>query len=141
MQINKSNLKKIIQEELSKILKEGGMQDNPGLGHSGGGFERERAWIASYINAWFNQRAAGNARWPLSKDLRDGAAGVPGDPWRANVSFNKALREDGVIAPEDVDHFANALENLADAIEADNTLVDPKIIGKKGDWYKYAQGI
>jgi hypothetical protein len=141
MKIKNSYLKQIVKEELSKILKEGGMQDNPGLGHSGGGFERERAWIASYINAWFNQQAAGNARQSLAEDLRDGAAGVPGDPWRANVSFNKALREDRVIAPEDVDHFANALENLADAIEADNTLVDPKIIGKKGDWYKYAQGI
>ena len=102
-------------------------------------FVKERAWIASYINAWFNQRATGSGG-SLVDALRKGAQGVPGDPWKANVSFNKALREDGVIAPEDVDHFANALENLANAIVADNTLVDPKIIGKKGDWYKHAQG-
>jgi len=136
MQITKAKLKQIIKEELELPL------EDPGPLEKGEGqkFEKERSWIANYINAWFNQQAAGNARQGLSDDLRDGARGVPGDPWRANVSFNKALRNDGVIAPEDVEHFANALENLANAIEADNTLADPKIIGKKGDWYKYAQG-
>jgi hypothetical protein len=136
--LTKLQLKQIIKEELNKVIAE----DDEKV------YANERAWIASYIDAWFNSRAAshrGPAEDPralnaLAGALRRGAGGIAGDRYRAGVDFNKALRLDGQIQPENVDHFADALGNLADAIEADPTLFDKKKIGSKhGDWYAYAQ--
>ena len=136
MKLTKQKLKQIIKEELTKILKEGGA-----AGHyeEPDNLQRDISNVASYINAWFNEKALNNVGAPLSKYLRMGAEGKGwGDTYWTRVSFKKALEE---VAPENVEEFKELFMKLADGIEQNPSLLDSKKIGKKGDWYGIAQSL
>jgi len=138
MKITKEQLKQIIKEELSKALNEGGaVGHHPGIND----LQRDISNVTSYINAWFNARAAGNTGHRgtnLSDYLRKGVAGEAWDPYSGRVSFKKAL---GEVAPENVEEFKELFMKLADGIEQDPSLLDPKKIGKEGNWYEVAKSL
>ena len=134
MKITKAQLKQIIQEELSVALNE--QQLNLPLN-----LDDDKKRVAGYISAWFGARAQGNTGFRgtnLSDYLRKGVAGETQGKYSGRVSFEKALRD---IAPENVEEFKGLFLKLADGIEQDPKLLDPKKIGNKGDWYAVAKSL
>jgi len=134
MKITKTKLKQIIKEELSVVLNEQQLDLPLNL-------DDDKTRVAGYISAWFRDRgqAYGSAgAGSLPDALRKGVAGETQGKYSGRVSFEKALRD---IAPENVEEFKGLFLKLADGIEQDPKLLDPKKIGNKGDWYAVAKSL
>ena len=140
MKITKTRLRKIIKEEISKVLSEG-EGEKIAL--------RAQGWIGTTISDHFSDYAArirslNPQRDPenqkrlapmFAKDLRAVDNDVRRNP------FYKAVYLDNIIPEEERQRVVDLLKKLADAIEADPTLLDARKIGRKGDWYAVAKSL